>query len=169
MGFGLDGTYRPAEAARAIAAQRPDVVVLSEVDRAWLLNGGHDDLQVLARKLGMRFVFGPAADAVWGDAVLTNLPVGAIEIGAAVRGGRADGGTGAGCGGDVRRAGDRGRVDAHPAAAGCRAARAGRRDRRAHAVPRQLGRLGHERYTALAERGSGCCSVLAALASTASR
>ncbi|GAA4253909.1 endonuclease/exonuclease/phosphatase family protein [Dactylosporangium darangshiense] len=79
MGFGLDGTYRPAEAARAIAAQHPDVVVLSEVDRAWLLNGGHDDLAVLARILGMRYLFGPAADAVWGDAVLTRLPVGAVE------------------------------------------------------------------------------------------
>ncbi|MGI5237130.1 endonuclease/exonuclease/phosphatase family protein [Dactylosporangium sp. CA-139066] len=79
MGFGLDGTYRPAVAARAIAAQHPDVVVLSEVDRAWLLNGGHDDLAVLARILGMRYVFGPAADAVWGDAILTRLPVGAVE------------------------------------------------------------------------------------------
>ncbi|MFC4045218.1 endonuclease/exonuclease/phosphatase family protein [Dactylosporangium siamense] len=79
MGFGLDGTYRPAVAARAIAASDPDVVVLSEVDRAWLLNGGHDDLRVLAAALGMRYWFGPAADAVWGDAVLTNLPVGAVE------------------------------------------------------------------------------------------
>ncbi|GAB3859206.1 endonuclease/exonuclease/phosphatase family protein [Dactylosporangium cerinum] len=79
MGFGLDGTYRPAAAARAIAASDPDVVVLSEVDRAWLLNGGHDDLRVLAAELGMRYWFGPAADAVWGDAVLTNLPVGAVE------------------------------------------------------------------------------------------
>lgn len=79
MGFGLDGTYRPAETARAIAASDPDVVVLSEVDRAWLLNGGHDDLRVLAARLGMRYWFAPAADAVWGDAVLTNLPVGAVE------------------------------------------------------------------------------------------
>ncbi|UWP81114.1 endonuclease/exonuclease/phosphatase family protein [Dactylosporangium fulvum] len=75
MGFGLDGTFRPAETAAAITRERPDVVVLSEVDRAWLLNGGHDDLHVLARKLGMRYTFAPAADAVWGDAVLTNLPV----------------------------------------------------------------------------------------------
>ncbi|WP_327009114.1 endonuclease/exonuclease/phosphatase family protein [Dactylosporangium sp. NBC_01737] len=79
MGFGLDGTYRPAVAARAIAASDPDVVVLSEVDRAWLLNGGHDDLRVLAAELGMRSWFAPAADAVWGDAVLTNLPVSAVE------------------------------------------------------------------------------------------
>jgi endonuclease/exonuclease/phosphatase family metal-dependent hydrolase len=79
MGFGLDGTYRPAAAARAIAASDPDVVVLSEVDRAWLLNGGHDDLRVLAAELGMRSWFAPAADAVWGDAVLSRLPVGAVE------------------------------------------------------------------------------------------
>ncbi|MEV0129939.1 endonuclease/exonuclease/phosphatase family protein [Dactylosporangium sp. NPDC050688] len=79
MGFGLDGTYRPVDTARAIAASDPDVVVLSEVDRAWLLNGGHDDLRVLAAELGMRYWFAPAADAVWGDAVLTNLPVGAVE------------------------------------------------------------------------------------------
>jgi endonuclease/exonuclease/phosphatase family metal-dependent hydrolase len=79
MGFGLDGTYRPADAAAAIAATRPDIVVLSEVDRAWLLNGGHDDLAVLARLLHMRYYFGPAADTVWGDAILTNLPVGAVS------------------------------------------------------------------------------------------
>ncbi|WP_344506302.1 endonuclease/exonuclease/phosphatase family protein [Dactylosporangium maewongense] len=79
MGFGLDGTFRPAAAARAIAASDPDVVVLSEVDRAWVLNGGHDDLRTLATRLGMRYWFAPAADAVWGDAVLTNLPVAAAE------------------------------------------------------------------------------------------
>ncbi|GGM80684.1 endonuclease/exonuclease/phosphatase family protein [Dactylosporangium sucinum] len=75
MGFGLDGTFRPDTAAKAIAEQHPDVVVLSEVDRAWLLNGGHDDLQALSRRLGLRYLFAPAADQYWGDAVMTNLPV----------------------------------------------------------------------------------------------
>jgi endonuclease/exonuclease/phosphatase family metal-dependent hydrolase len=79
MGYGLDGTFKPDVVARAIAAERPDVVLLSEVDRAWLLNGGHDDLEVLARRLDMRYVFGPAADDVWGDAILTNLPVVRVE------------------------------------------------------------------------------------------
>ena len=79
MGFGLDGTFDPEAAARAVRRERPDVVVLSEVDRAWLLNGGHDTLAILARKLGMRYWFAPAADPVWGDAVLTNLPVTARE------------------------------------------------------------------------------------------
>jgi endonuclease/exonuclease/phosphatase family metal-dependent hydrolase len=71
MGFGLDGTFDPDAAARAINAERPDVVTLSEVDRAWLLNGGHDDLMVLAQRLDMRWYFAPAADSVWGDAILT--------------------------------------------------------------------------------------------------
>ncbi|GIJ44027.1 hypothetical protein Val02_09130 [Virgisporangium aliadipatigenens] len=79
MGFGLDGTFDPDAVVRAVRRERPDVVVLSEVDRAWLLNGGHDTLAVLARRLGMRYSFAPAADPVWGDAVLTDLLVAARE------------------------------------------------------------------------------------------
>jgi endonuclease/exonuclease/phosphatase family metal-dependent hydrolase len=75
MGFGLDGRFSIDELARVIRAERPDVVLLSEVDRGWLLNGGHDDVRLLARAVGLRYAFAPAADAVWGDAILTNLPV----------------------------------------------------------------------------------------------
>jgi endonuclease/exonuclease/phosphatase family metal-dependent hydrolase len=75
MGFGLDGRFDLAGLAETIAGQRPDIVALSEVDRAWLLNGGHDTLTLLARRLGMTYRFAPAADPVWGDAVLTRLPV----------------------------------------------------------------------------------------------
>jgi endonuclease/exonuclease/phosphatase family metal-dependent hydrolase len=75
MGFGLDGRFDPDALAAVVAAERPDVVLLSEVDRGWLLNGGHDDLAVLGRRLGLPTLFAPAADAVWGDALLTRLPV----------------------------------------------------------------------------------------------
>jgi endonuclease/exonuclease/phosphatase family metal-dependent hydrolase len=75
MGFGLDGRFDLDGLAGVVAGQRPDVVLLSEVDRAWLLNGGHDTVALLARRLGMPYRFAPAADAVWGDAVLTRLPV----------------------------------------------------------------------------------------------
>ncbi|MEV0719867.1 endonuclease/exonuclease/phosphatase family protein [Asanoa sp. NPDC050611] len=75
MGFGLDGRFDLAGLTAAIGARRPDVVLLSEVDRAWLLNGGHDTLALLADRLGMAYRFAPAADAVWGDAVLSRLPV----------------------------------------------------------------------------------------------
>jgi endonuclease/exonuclease/phosphatase family metal-dependent hydrolase len=75
MGFGLDGRLSLTDIAAWAAAQKPDVVLLSEVDRGWLLNGGHDDLATIARGLGMRYYFARAADNVWGDALLTNLPV----------------------------------------------------------------------------------------------
>ncbi|RLP95787.1 endonuclease/exonuclease/phosphatase family protein, partial [Micromonospora sp. CV4] len=75
MGFGLDGRFDLAGLTDMIDRQRPDVVLLSEVDRGWLLNGGHDTLDLLADRLGMPYVFGPAADPVWGDAVLSRWPV----------------------------------------------------------------------------------------------
>jgi len=75
MGFGLDGRFDPDALAAAIRQQAPDLVLLSEVDRGWFLNGGHDVLQLVADRLGMRTVFAPAADPLWGDALLTRLPV----------------------------------------------------------------------------------------------
>ncbi|GAA2217083.1 endonuclease/exonuclease/phosphatase family protein [Micromonospora olivasterospora] len=75
MGYGLDGRLDPDGLATVVAGQQPDVVVLSEVDRGWLLNGGHDVLTLLARRLGMTYVFAPAADPLWGDAVLSGLPL----------------------------------------------------------------------------------------------
>ncbi|MEU8182224.1 endonuclease/exonuclease/phosphatase family protein [Micromonospora sp. NPDC049044] len=75
MGFGLDGRFDLNGLTEVVDRQRPDVVLLSEVDRAWLLNGGHDTLDVVADRLGMPYVFGPAADPVWGDAVLSRWPM----------------------------------------------------------------------------------------------
>ncbi|MCP3782692.1 endonuclease/exonuclease/phosphatase family protein [Micromonospora sp. A3M-1-15] len=79
MGFGLDGRLDLDALARAVDGSRPDVVLLSEVDRGWLLNGGHDTLALLAGRLRMPYVFAPAADPVWGDAVLSRFPVRAGE------------------------------------------------------------------------------------------
>ncbi|MFG1888536.1 endonuclease/exonuclease/phosphatase family protein [Micromonospora sp. NPDC049051] len=73
MGFGMDGRFDPDALARAVAGA--DVVALSEVDRGWLLNGGHDTLDLLAERLDMPYVFAPAADPLWGDAVLSRWPL----------------------------------------------------------------------------------------------
>ncbi|NAS23200.1 endonuclease [Herbidospora sp. NEAU-GS84] len=75
MGFGTTGTLDLDAIGAWARSRNPDVVLLSEVDRGWFLNGGHDDLDRIASVLGMRYYFAPAADAMWGDAVLTNLPV----------------------------------------------------------------------------------------------
>ncbi|GAB1816903.1 endonuclease/exonuclease/phosphatase family protein [Herbidospora sp. RD11066] len=79
MGFGTTGTLDLDEIADWAATKKPDVVLLSEVDRGWFLNGGHDDLDRIATRLGMHFHFAPAADELWGDAVLTNLPIRNIQ------------------------------------------------------------------------------------------
>ncbi|MDG4817869.1 endonuclease/exonuclease/phosphatase family protein [Micromonospora sp. WMMD956] len=79
MGYGLDGRFDPDGLARVVARERPDVVVLGEMDRGWLLNGGHDTLALLAARLRMPYVFAPAADPLWGDAVLSRFPVAAAR------------------------------------------------------------------------------------------
>ena len=73
MGYGMDGRFDPEAVAEVLAGS--DVVLLSEIDRGWLLNGGQDQLAILSRLTGKRLYFAPAADPVWGDAVLTTLPV----------------------------------------------------------------------------------------------
>ncbi|WBC09851.1 endonuclease/exonuclease/phosphatase family protein [Micromonospora sp. WMMA1947] len=73
MGFGLDGRLDLDAVARELRGA--DVVLLSEVDRGWWLNGGHDTLALLAGRLEMPYVFAPAADPVWGDAVLSRFPM----------------------------------------------------------------------------------------------
>ncbi|GAA3811489.1 hypothetical protein GCM10022226_35030 [Sphaerisporangium flaviroseum] len=78
MGFGLRGTLDLDRIAAWARSERPDVILLSEVDRGWLLNGGHDGLARIAGGLGMRYHFAPAADGLWGDAIITNLPIGQI-------------------------------------------------------------------------------------------
>ncbi len=65
--------------AQVIEAQNPDVVGLQEVSRGWVINGSIDTLAWLEQRLGMTAVYGPTADAQWGNAVLTRLPVLAYE------------------------------------------------------------------------------------------
>lgn len=61
--------------AQVIERENPDVVGLQEVSRGWVINGSVDMLTWLSQRLGMTAVFGPTADAQWGNAVLTRLPV----------------------------------------------------------------------------------------------
>lgn len=79
MGYGGDGRFEAREVARLLAREQADVVLLSEVDRGWLLNGGQDQLLILARLLDMHAAFGPAADQVWGDAILSTEPLHQVE------------------------------------------------------------------------------------------
>ncbi|NVI86680.1 endonuclease/exonuclease/phosphatase family protein [Actinomadura sp. BRA 177] len=87
MGYGLDGTMTVTQQADVLRAMRPHIVVLGEVDRAWLLNGGRDSLRLMSERLGMRAIWAPAADEVWGDALLTDLPVTSVRNKPLMKGG----------------------------------------------------------------------------------
>lgn len=58
-----------------ISAEAPDVVVLQEVARGWMITEQYDVLTVLAERLGMQYVFGPTIGEAYGNAVLSRLPV----------------------------------------------------------------------------------------------
>lgn len=75
MGYDTRGRFDTGALAAVLADQDPDVVVLNEVDRGWFLNGSHDVLQLIAEELDLPFVFAPAADEVWGNAILSRYPL----------------------------------------------------------------------------------------------
>jgi endonuclease/exonuclease/phosphatase family metal-dependent hydrolase len=70
-----DGRLDPEGIAEMIEAQRADVVLLQEAGRGSLLSGTTDVGVWLSRRLGMKLLWGPAADGQFGNAILTSLPV----------------------------------------------------------------------------------------------
>lgn len=75
-GFSVDNRWSLEETAGAIEAQNPDVVVLNEVGRGWLVTSGNDELPWLSNRLNMPYVWGPASDdGLWGNAILSRLPM----------------------------------------------------------------------------------------------
>ncbi len=58
----------------------PDVVVLQEVGRGWALSGMTDGGEWFSRRLGMPFVWGPAADNQFGNIVMSRLPITDQEV-----------------------------------------------------------------------------------------
>lgn len=74
-GYDQHGRYAVDRLGDMLAEQEPDIVVLNEVDRGWMVTGGRDTLRQLSGTLGMSYVFGPAADEVWGNAILSRYPV----------------------------------------------------------------------------------------------
>lgn len=77
-GRGMDDRIDLDRIAAVIAAEKPDLVALQEVDRSTRRSGGVDQAAVLAGSLGMKQVFGQAMDysgGGYGLAVLSRLPL----------------------------------------------------------------------------------------------
>ncbi|OGG47846.1 MAG: hypothetical protein A3F84_29230, partial [Candidatus Handelsmanbacteria bacterium RIFCSPLOWO2_12_FULL_64_10] len=75
LGFGRDDRWDLERTARTIERERPDVVVLGEVARGWLVGSGADEAFWLAQRLGMAAVFGAAAGDLHGNLLLSRYRV----------------------------------------------------------------------------------------------
>lgn len=58
-----------------ISREAPDVLVLQEVVRGWVIDQQHDVLSVLAERLGMRYVWQGNIGDLYGNAILSRMPI----------------------------------------------------------------------------------------------
>src|SRR5947207_1141775 len=58
-----------------ISHESPDVLVLQEVVRGWMIDGQHDRRAVLSERLAMPYVFGPNIGDLYGNAILSRYPM----------------------------------------------------------------------------------------------
>ena len=81
---GVDRVLDVARVADVIAAQKPDIVALQELDVGRARTGGVDQAHQLAERLGMAFHFNAALkveEELYGDAILTALPERLVKAG----------------------------------------------------------------------------------------
>jgi endonuclease/exonuclease/phosphatase family metal-dependent hydrolase len=74
-GFNTDGDLDMEALAQVIEESQPDIIALQEIARGWLVSGRLDMLTWLSQRLGMTYVFGPTADPLWGNAILSRYPI----------------------------------------------------------------------------------------------
>jgi endonuclease/exonuclease/phosphatase family metal-dependent hydrolase len=58
-----------------ITRESPDVLVMQEVVRGWMIDEQHDALSVLAERLRMPYVFAPNIGDLYGNAILSRFPM----------------------------------------------------------------------------------------------
>ena len=75
QGFGLEGRLDLEAVARVIDEAQPDVVALQEVGRGWVISGAVDTLTWLSNRLGLPYAYGDNAGDLWGNSVLSRLPM----------------------------------------------------------------------------------------------
>ncbi len=75
-GFSLDNRYDLEKTAETIASHNPDIVILQEISRGWMVLTSIDEVLWLSQRLDMPIYFGAASDDnLWGNAILTRAPV----------------------------------------------------------------------------------------------
>jgi endonuclease/exonuclease/phosphatase family metal-dependent hydrolase len=74
-GFNTAGRLDPEALAQTIEQAKPDIVGLQEVERGWAIDSSLDMIVWLSQRLKMPFIYGPTADPVWGNAILSRYPI----------------------------------------------------------------------------------------------
>jgi len=74
-GFNPDGYLGMEALAEVIEENHPDIVILQEISRGWVISGRLDMLTWLSQRLDMPYIFGRTADPLWGNAILSRYPV----------------------------------------------------------------------------------------------
>jgi endonuclease/exonuclease/phosphatase family metal-dependent hydrolase len=74
-GFNTDGYLDIEALAQVIDENNPDIIALQEVSRGWLVSGRLDMLTWLSQRLNMQYVYGPTADPLWGNAIISKHPI----------------------------------------------------------------------------------------------
>ncbi|MBC7264817.1 MAG: endonuclease/exonuclease/phosphatase family protein [Chloroflexi bacterium] len=74
-GFNTDGRLDLEAIAQVIEQAQPDIVGLEEVARGWAIDSSVDILTWLSQRLQMPYIYGPTADPVWGNAILSRYPI----------------------------------------------------------------------------------------------
>lgn len=78
-GFDMSGHLGLEALAQVIEAENPDVIGLQEVNRGWVVNGSTDMLTWLSQRLDMPYVWGATSDPLWGNALLSRLPLTGVD------------------------------------------------------------------------------------------
>jgi endonuclease/exonuclease/phosphatase family metal-dependent hydrolase len=74
-GFNTDGYLDMEAIAQVIENNNPDIIALQEISRGWVISGRIDMLIWLSQRLNMPYIFGPTADPLWGNAILSRYPI----------------------------------------------------------------------------------------------
>ena len=74
---GFNASQIPAldEIVATIAQESPDVLILQEVVRGWMIDEQHDVLSALSQRLEMHYTFLPTIGDLYGNAVLSRYPM----------------------------------------------------------------------------------------------
>jgi endonuclease/exonuclease/phosphatase family metal-dependent hydrolase len=75
QGFSAGQTPSLDRIAEVISLAGPDVVMLQEVVRGWMIDQQHDALGILSERLRMPYVFAPNIGDLYGNAILSRYPM----------------------------------------------------------------------------------------------